>query len=82
MTFLSFLCSTNGGFMPYSSAPPDPAYLDLLDAIDAVIYVADMETYELLFMNKLAPVLSVPMIAFSIRMVNRQNPMSGNFRIQ
>ncbi|MFK5926914.1 MAG: PAS domain S-box protein, partial [Desulfuromusa sp.] len=32
----------------------DSTYLTLLDSIDAVIYVADMQTYELLFMNKMA----------------------------
>ena len=30
----------------------DSAYLAVLDSVDAVIYVADMQTYELLFMNK------------------------------
>ena len=40
--------------MPHHSATPDSTYLTLLDSVDAVIYVADMHTYELLFMNKMA----------------------------
>jgi len=32
----------------------DSTYLSLLDSVDAVIYVADMQTYELLFINKMA----------------------------
>ncbi|MBN1957826.1 MAG: PAS domain S-box protein [Desulfuromonadales bacterium] len=32
----------------------DSNYLTLLDAVDAVIYVADFYTYELLFLNKMA----------------------------
>ncbi|MDX2481302.1 MAG: PAS domain S-box protein [Desulfuromusa sp.] len=32
----------------------DSTYLALLDSVDAAIYVADMQTYELLFMNKMA----------------------------
>ena len=40
--------------MPHQFATHDSTYLTLLDAVDAVIYVADMQTYELLFMNKMA----------------------------
>ena len=40
--------------MPHHPATLDSTYLTLLDSVDAVIYVADMQTYELLFMNKMA----------------------------
>ncbi len=40
--------------MPEKTATSDSIYLALLDSVDAVIYVADMQTYELLFMNKMA----------------------------
>lgn len=32
----------------------DSSYLAILDALDAVVYVADLETYELLFLNRKA----------------------------
>ncbi len=44
--------------MPHQSATHDSTYLTLLDSVDAVIYVADMQTYELLFMNKMAREIS------------------------
>ncbi len=40
--------------MSHQPATLDSTYLTLLDSVDAVIYVADMQTYELLFMNKMA----------------------------
>ncbi len=40
--------------MSHQPATHDSTYLTLLDSVDAVIYVADMQTYELLFMNKMA----------------------------
>lgn len=32
----------------------DSRYLDILDALDAVVYVADLDTYEILFLNRKA----------------------------
>ncbi|MCD6580802.1 MAG: PAS domain S-box protein [Desulfuromusa sp.] len=40
--------------MSHQPATHDSTYLTLLDSVDAVIYVADIQTYELLFMNKMA----------------------------
>ena len=40
--------------MPDHPVKLESNYIALLDSVDAVIYVADMETYEILFLNKLA----------------------------
>ncbi len=40
--------------MSHQSVALESTYLTLLDSVDALIYVADMQTYELLFMNKIA----------------------------
>lgn len=40
--------------MPVQPATVDSNYLTLLDSVDAVIYVADMKTYEILYLNKKA----------------------------
>ncbi|MCW9050407.1 MAG: PAS domain-containing protein [Deltaproteobacteria bacterium] len=57
----------------------DSHYLTVLDSVDAVIYVADMETHELLFLNKLAREVaggSIGSICWKTLQANQQGPCS------